>query len=150
MTTKTLNRILTILRLSAITNFATVILLAAFYIFLPPGKPALVFALIIPLLLIGIMGVVCAFFYSHFKEIESRNRNNAINKKLEEENRRLSAEYAELRKKCNGIRMERIYYKRYHTAAINKLEIERERTSTLMRLIENTFNRVLDNSNLGE
>ena len=141
MTTKTLDHILITLRIACVIIFIIIISIIILNIIFPAFETALVsYSIIILLLFVCIIGLLC---YLYFDKEKSKRDN--------EEFTHQQAEQIEmLRKRVTELEKEEEYLKGRCKYLDKKFHRETIKTDILTRLIENTFNQVLDNSNYGK
>lgn len=141
MNTKTINRILNIFRISFIVTFIITISIVIYCLFLPTLETALITGTIIILLLFGcIIEMLC---YLYFDKEKSKRDNEVFNQEQTERLKMLRERVAELEKQEEYLKGRCKYLdKKFHRETI--------KTDILTRLIENTFNQVLDSSNYGK
>lgn len=141
MTTKTLDNTLITLRIVCIVIFIIIISIIVLNLIFPTFETALVsYSIIILLLFVCIIGLLC---YLYFDKEKSKRDN-------EESNHRQTEQIEMFRKRVAELEKLEEYLKGRCKYLDKKFHRETIKTDILTRLIENTFNQVLDNSNYGK
>lgn len=145
MITKILNHRLTILKTAFIVTFSGTVAAAAICLFFPTIENALITGTIIILLLFAC--IIEMFCYIYFDKEKSKKENEVSSRnQCEELNNRL----VRFQEEKERLEKDRLYYKRRCRYLEKKFDRESEKSNTLSKLIENTFNQVLNDSGYGK
>lgn len=141
MKTKTLNRTLTLLKTTFIVTFSGTIAAAIICLFFPTIENALITGTIIILLLFAC--IIEMFCYIYFGKEKSKKDSEDLSQK---QNQALNNKVVRLQEGIERLEKDKLYYQRRCRYLEKKYDRESEKTDILSKLIENTFNQVLNNS----